>query len=72
MKGDRGMVCSPNIVELPTKVVPASSEALEKFNYEDLRAYAESLGVETGSLKNVTIARLMVSGKATLCASLGT
>lgn len=59
------------IIEIPTRVVPASREALEKFNHKDLRDYAKSLGIEPGRSKVDTIIFLMESGKATLCASLG-
>ena len=58
-------------VVITTKVVPASAEALRKFSREDLRDYAESIGVERGRNKEDTIRNLVKSGKATLCASLG-
>lgn len=58
-------------VVITTKVVPASKEALEKFNRKDLREYAQDLGVEVGQNKSDTIDNLVKSGKATLCASLG-
>lgn len=54
-----------------TKVVPAGSEQLEKFSRDDLREYANDLGIETGRSKEDTIRNLIASGKATLCASLG-
>ncbi len=58
-------------IEISTRVVPASKEALEKFTRDDLRNYAKSLGVDQGQNKNDTIRNLIDSGKATLCASLG-
>lgn len=54
-----------------TQVVPATKEALERFTREDLRNYAESLGVERGRNKIDTINNLLASGKATLLAQLG-
>ena len=59
------------LMNITTKVVPASAEALKKFSRNDLRNYAESLGVEAGRNKGDTIRNLINSGKATLCASLG-
>ncbi len=67
-----GVVCSPSIVEIPTKVVPASAMALLKFKHADLKAYAKSLGIQSHSRKIDTVIELMRSCKATLCASLGT
>lgn len=54
-----------------TRVIPASKEALEKFTRDELREYAEGLGIERGQDKDDTIRNLLASGKATLCASLG-
>lgn len=58
-------------VEIETRIVSAQPEALIKFSREALGRYAESLGVERGRNKADTVANLMKSGKATLCASLG-
>ena len=57
--------------EVPTRVVPATFEALAKFPAKELRNYAMCLGINPGPNKEQTIQALMESGKATLCASLG-
>lgn len=59
------------LVVIPTRVVPASQSALDKFTRDHLRSYAKNIGVECGRSKQDTIRNLIASGKATLCASLG-
>lgn len=58
-------------IEIETKVVPASKEALEKFSRKALRDYADALEVPKGRSKEDTIQNLLDSGRATLCAALG-
>jgi hypothetical protein len=64
-------------VEVTTRVVPASREALECFPLKDLRAYAQTFGIRPQPTKEQTIDALLHRGhrkdgcKATLCASLG-
>ena len=67
-----GFICWPEIVEVSHRVIRASYGNLIKFSYADLKAYAEGLGVEPHKRKHETVERLLASGKATLCASLGT
>lgn len=61
-----------------TRVVPASDEALERFTKAELIAYAVDIGVADDRKvcrplpKQEIIDALVRSGKATLCASLGT
>jgi len=57
--------------EAEVKFVPASREALEMFSRDELRRYAESIGVDRGRSKQDTIDNLINSGKATLCATIG-
>lgn len=52
-------------------VIPALREHLEKFSRDELRDYAEQLGVERGHKKSDVVENLVMSGKATLCVSLG-
>ena len=58
-------------VEIPTQVVPASAEALEKFLARDLIRYAEEVCGQRAKTKARAIHLLIASGRATLCASLG-
>ena len=58
-------------IQVPTRVVPASREALQLFPVDKLREYARDLGVPRGRSKKDTIENLVKSGKATVCASLG-
>jgi hypothetical protein len=53
------------------KVHPATRNMLECYPLKELKQYARSIGVKPGRTKDQTIHRLMVSGKATICASLG-
>lgn len=56
-------------VEITTRVVPASREALECFSLKDLQDYAVTLGLPRQRKKGSVIFSLL-SRKATLCASL--
>ncbi len=58
-------------VEIPTRVVPASREALEKFSATNLKEYAKDICGKRARNKVEAIDLLVVSGRATLCASLG-
>lgn len=58
-------------VEIPTRVVPARVEALEKFPAKALKDYAYGLGSRRTRTKAEAIDWLLASGRATLCASLG-
>lgn len=58
-------------IEIPTRVVPASLAALEKFLAKDLINYAEELCGQRARTKTEAVGLLVGSGRATLCASLG-
>ena len=58
-------------VEITTRVVPASREALECFPLKDLREYAKALGVQHGRPTKKLIVDALLLSRATLCASLG-
>ncbi len=58
-------------VDIPTRVVPASAEALEQFLATDLIKYAEEISGQRAKTKARAIHLLIASGRATLCASLG-
>ena len=56
---------------IPTRVIPARREDLEKFPLKDLREYATALGVAPGRKKPETIDNILSTGKATMLAQLG-
>ncbi len=58
-------------MKVPTRVVPATAEALAKFPVKDLKAYAMELTGQRAKNKAEAIGLLIASGRATLCASLG-
>ena len=54
-----------------TKVIRATLTNLHAFTRKELREYAKDLGVDMGRNKKDVIINLIVSGRATICASLG-
>lgn len=59
------------LFEIPTRVVPASAEALNKFPATALRDYAHEVCSQRAKTKAEAIGLLIASGRATLCACLG-
>ena len=53
------------------KVHPATAEMLNQYPMRELVIYAEQLGVQVTRNKPDMVTRLVESGKATICGSLG-
>lgn len=64
------MTDNRRILAIP-RVVKATRGSLEGFTREQLRAYAVCIGVPRGRGKSETIGYLLMSRKATICATLG-
>lgn len=58
-------------VHVETKVVPATEHQLRKFSMATLKDYAKMLGVTPCGSKADLARKLVETGKATLCASVG-
>ena len=57
--------------ELKPRIIKAYRKDLSIFSLTELREYAKNLNVPIGKNREDVILHLMISGKATICATLG-